>query len=69
LEWEEAFEIFLAAQTHAKIQLEEATDESDKQYWQGVKDGLRKCYTIFTNDPGWEAMGGNSPQERPIEAQ
>jgi hypothetical protein len=64
MEWEEAFEIFLAAQNYAKIQLEEAT-ESDKQYWQGVKDGLRKCYAIFTNDPGWMALGGGSPQERP----
>ena len=63
----DAFEIFLAAQTRAQIQLEEA-ESKDKQYWQGVKDGLRKCYSIFTNDPGWEAVGGNSPQERPIGA-
>ena len=59
----EAFEIFLAAQNHAKIQLE-AAESKDKQYWQGVKDGLRKCYAIFTNDPSWEALGGGSPQER-----
>lgn len=61
MEWEEAFEIFLAAQEYAKIQLEEATDPKSELYWQGVKDGLRKCYAIFTNDPKWEALGGNSP--------
>jgi len=67
MEWEEAFEIFLAAQDYAKVQLDEAA-ESDKQYWQGVKDGLRKCYAIFANDPKWDGLSGGSPQPRPIGA-
>ena len=55
---------FLAAQDYAKVQLEESDNEKDKGYWQGVKDGLRKCYAIFQNDPKW-AVICRATQERP----
>lgn len=67
VEWEESLEAFLIAQNYAKEQMEKA-DTKDKLYWQGVKDGLRKCYAIFTNDPAWNTLGGGSPQERPAGA-
>ena len=65
MDWKNALGSFLDAQDHAIEQLAEASTEQDKYYWQGVKDGLRKCYAIFTNDPSWDAMGGGSPQQRP----
>ena len=61
------FELFLEAQAHAKEQLEYAVSKSDRLYWQGVKDGLRKAYAIFANEPGWVALGSGSKQIRPSE--
>ena len=63
----DGFEQFLAAQKHAKIQMESADQWQDKMYWQGVKDGLRKAYAMMTNDPRWTAQGGNSDADlRPV---
>jgi len=44
--------------------LEESDNEKDKSYWQGVKDGLRKCFAILQNDPKW-AVICRATQERP----
>ena len=62
---QDAMDIFLELQDHAKDQRWLAKTENEMQYWQGVKDGLRKCYAIFTNDPNWEILGRSSPVERP----
>ncbi len=63
----DTLELFLAAQDHAKEQLEESATDREEAYWQGVKDGLRKCYAIMTNDPTWAGMGAGSPNWRPGE--
>jgi len=58
---------FLAAQEHAKIQMESADQWQDKMYWQGVKDGLRKAYAIMADEPEWIVLGGNSDADlRPV---
>ncbi len=63
----DGFEQFLAAQEHAKIQMETADTKQEKMYWQGVKDGLRKGYAIMANDHTWTALGGNSDADmRPV---
>ena len=64
-QWDSALDLFLAMQDYAKVQLEESDNEKDKSYWQGVKDGLRKCYALFTNNPQWSVLTGVSTQERP----
>lgn len=64
----EPFDLFLEAQNHARCMLEESASESDRMYWQGVKDGLRKAYAIFANEPEWAAVGALSPQGRPDES-
>ncbi len=62
----DGFELFLAADNYAKIQLEESDSKTDQSYWQGVKDGLRKCYAIFQNDPKWASIWRT--RERPESA-
>lgn len=64
-DWENVLDSFLAAQDYARERHEGANAGQDSYYWQGVKDGLRKCYAIFTIDPSWEALGGGSLQKRP----
>lgn len=65
---DDALDLFLAMQDYAKIQLEESDSEKDRSYWQGVKDGLRKCYALFQNDPAWAVLTTTSTQERPQSA-
>ncbi len=62
---DDALDLFLAMQDYAKVQLEESVDDKGKSYWQGVKDGLRKCYALFTNNPAWSVITKVSTQERP----
>jgi len=63
----DGFEQFLAAQKHAKIQMESADQWQDKMYWQGVKDGLRKAYAIIANAPEWIAVGRSTGEGlRPV---
>lgn len=63
--YDDQLELFLETQERAKIQLESAKMRNDKMYWQGVKDGLRRCYSIVTSDPCWDALGGSSLPRRP----
>lgn len=65
MEWDEALDLFIKAQDYAKVKHEEATLETDKLYWQGVKDGLRRCFSIFTNDPKWDVVARtmNRPED------
>ncbi len=63
-----ALDLFLAMQDYTKVQLEESASEKGKSYWQGVKDGLRKCYALFTNNPQWVVITRVSAQERPLTA-
>ena len=58
-------DFFLAAQDYAKVQLEEEDNEKDRSYWQGVKDGLRKCFAIFTNDSKWSVLCRAALLQRP----
>ena len=62
---DEALDLFLEMHDYAKVQLEEAQSAEDRSYWQGVKDGLRKCYAVFENDPRWAALCSTGTQQRP----
>ena len=61
------FEEFLAMQKHARTQ-HDSTHHDERMYWQGVKDGLRKLWSIVTNEPLWRKVGQSSISERPESA-
>lgn len=56
----DSLDLFLEAQDRAREEHDEASTSDEKAYWQGVKDGLRKCYAIFSNNPRWQQIGATS---------
>lgn len=61
-----------AAQEYALKEHRAAETQVMRAYWQGVKDGLRKCLASFANAPESEVLSwprgiGDDPDPRPIQ--
>ena len=59
--------LFLEMQDYAMEQMKNAS-RADRAYWQGVKDGLRKAYTLFADEKIWGVICNSSNGLRPADA-
>ena len=56
---------FLGKQDYAIMELANVRFHDDKMYWQGVKDGLRQAYALFTTELSWAKLCESSNGPRP----
>jgi hypothetical protein len=59
--------LFLDMHDYA-IEQTRSAKRQDKAYWQGVKDGLRKAYSLFTDEKYWARICDSSMAMRPENA-